>query len=191
MVARLEEAVEETKAELVEQIDGYLNYMVEQWIDDNAVALEGAMKVELVNGFIDGMKSLFKEHYFDIPEDRLDVVEEQANEIAELRSVLEELATEHNALVNEKVDLVKAAIIEQVAEELTATEQERFVGLAENVEFTTDEEYFDKLQTIKESYFPKSKQHSTFMVDDTPNVDLTEEVVHDQYVGEMAKRIKF
>ena len=166
--------------------------MVEQWIEDNAVALEGAMKVELVNGFIDGMKSLFKEHYFDIPADRLDVVEEQANEIAELRGLLEELSTEHEALVNEKVELVKAAIIEEVSEELTATEQEKFAALAENVEFTSDEEYFEKLQTIKESYFPKSKQTSPVIEHDTPSSDnLTEEVVHDQYVGELAKRIKF
>lgn len=193
LMARMDEAVEETKAELVEQIDGYLNHVVESWINDNAVALEGAMKVELVNSFIDGMKGLFKEHYFDIPEDRLDIVEEQAKEIAQLQEALNTLTEEHDELVGEKVALIKSAIQEEIANDLTETEKEKFAGLVENVEFTDSDEYQQKLETIKESYFPtKSNGESVIPTNDTPAV-MTEEQQKsvDAYVAQIAKGLRF
>ncbi len=193
IVSQLDEAVEEAKQELVDKIDGFLNTVVEEWVDDNAIALEGAMKVELVNSFIDGMKGLFKEHYFEIPDDKLDIVEEQANEINQLREALAELADEHDAIVNERVELTKAAIQEAVSDDLTDTEQEKFAKLAESIEFTSEDEYITKLETIKESYFPQGKGESVIPQDDAP-VELTEEVSNapvDPYVASIVNRIKF
>lgn len=189
---QINEAVEEVKAELVEQIDGFLNLMVEQWMDDNAVALEGSMKVELSNSFIDGLKGLFKEHYFDIPEDAIDIVEEQAKEIAELQAAAEEAQTVAKSMFEELLTLKTASIVEQVGDELTKTEKAKFVTLAEKVEYTSDEEYREKLQTIKESYFPATKQVSPIPQDDTPAV-LTEESrkAVDSYVDAIAKNLKF
>lgn len=189
---QITEAVEEVKSELVEQIDGFLNLMVEQWIDDNAVALEGSMKVELSNSFIDGLKVLFKEHYFDIPEDKIDVIEEQANEIAELQQSAQEAIEAANALQEELVSLKRAAILEKVGGELTTIEQEKFAGLAEKIAFTSDDEFAEKLNTIKESYFPKVSSGSPIPQDDTPAA-LTEEVQKkvETYVDAIAKNLRF
>lgn len=192
VVSRLDEAVEVAKQELVEQVNGFLNRIVEQWVDDNAIALEGAMKVELVNSFIDGMKGLFKEHYFEVPDDKLDIVEEQANEINQLKEVLQELVDSHDELILEKVEMTKSAMIESVTTTLTDIEKEKFAQLVENIKFTTEDEYVEKLDTIKESYFPKGKGGQLIPDMDTP-LELNEEVHArvDSYVDSIAKRIKF
>lgn len=189
---QLDEAVEEVKAELVEQIDGFINLMVEQWIDDNAVALEGSMKVELSNSFIDGLKGLFKEHYFDIPEDKLDVVEEQAKEISDLQTEAQQAIETANALQEELVALKRELVFESVAAELTKTEKEKFATLSENIAYTSDEEFTQKLNTVKGSYFPKSIAESAIPQDDTPAM-ITEEVRKnvDGYVDAIAKNLKF
>lgn len=191
VLSQLDEAVEETKSELVENIDGFLNYVVEQWVEDNNVALESAMKVELVNSFIDGMKTLFKEHYFEVPDEKLDIVEEQARQIQELEQTLIQIHEENEELVAEKVELQKSALQESIVDDLTATEREKFAGLVESVDYESDESYVQKLTTIKESYFPKGKGESYIPMEDTP-VELKEERSSgsgDSYIDAIASRI--
>ena len=190
--AQITEAVEEVKAELVEQIDGFLNLMVEKWMDDNAIALESSMKVELTNSFIDGLKGLFKEHYFDIPEDKIEVVEEQAAEIDGLQSELNEAVTVVEALHTELVALKQKSITESVSGDLTKTERAKFVSLSEKIEFTSEEEYSEKLMTIKESYFPRGHVTSPIPQNDVPAL-ITEESGKqtDEYIAHIAKNLKF
>lgn len=153
---KLEEAVEEVKGKLVEQIDGYLDFIVEQWIDDNAVALESGMKVELVNSFIDGMKNLFQEHYIDIPENKLDIVEEQARKIEELEAQATNLKEEKEEAVREVLVIQCEEVVSNLINGLTAIEEEKFRSLTENVEFEDLEEFESKAKTIRESYFKNS-----------------------------------
>lgn len=149
----MNEAVEVVKGELVEQIDGYLDEIVEQWMDDNAVALESGMKVELVNSFIDGIKNVFTEHYVEVPEDKVDVVEEQAIQIEELQDALASLQEEKESALAESAILRCEEIISEQAKGLTAIETEKFKSLVENIEFETEEEFATKAKIIRESHF--------------------------------------
>jgi hypothetical protein len=182
---QLVEAVEEVKSELVEQIDGFLNHVVEQWVGDNQIALEGGMKVELVNGFIDGLKDLFKEHYVDIPEDRLDLIEEQSEEIGVLTATAEKLAEERSVLEKELVALKSQLVFEDVASDLTSVQKEKFKELVESVEFSDEEAYADKLSTLKESYFPVGKAP---MLKDDRKVVLDESTDINQYAAAIANK---
>jgi hypothetical protein len=132
--------------------------MVEQWIEENKIALERGMKLEMVDSFIDGLKTLFAEHYVDMPEEKLDVVETQAKQIDDLAEMVDSLSDKNDALLEELVILKKASIFEDVAEELTRVEAEKFIDLCEGVEFTTEDEFKQKVTTIMESYFPKNRE---------------------------------
>jgi len=184
----LVEAVEEAKQELVEQIDGFLNTIVEQWVEDNAVALESAMKVEVVNSFIDGLKDLFKEHYFDVPEDKLDIVEDQATQINELTTQLSALVDITEGLQTKLNDITKKSIVEQVSSDLTKVEKEKFDGLTEKVEFESEEDFTNKVKTIKENYFPKGKG-GDILPGSEDSTKVTETV--NTYVDAIAKNLKF
>ncbi len=178
---QLGEAVEEVKGELVEQIDGYLDYVVEQWIDDNAVALESGMKVELVNSFIDGIKNVFQEHYVDIPEDKLDVIEEQATKIEFLESELSSIREEKEIAQKEAIVLRCNEIISDLSEGLTAIETEKFTSLVESVEFETEDEFESKAKTIRESYFKKGSNVDS--QDVTKKKEITESKATDDVVA--------
>jgi hypothetical protein len=183
------EAVETVRDDLVEQVDGFLNLVVEQWIEENQVALESGMKVELVNNFIDGLKTLFKENYVDIPEDKLDVIEEQSAEIAALAEGSEKLV-EHVAELEAELASIKSALVfESVADELTDVQAEKFKGLVENVEFTTVEEYTEKLETLRESYFPQGRTAPVETISESVTTEDTP--VMDFYVAAVAQNLKF
>lgn len=173
--AKLEEAVAESKEGLVEKVDGYLNYVVEQWIAQNEIALEHGMKSEILEGFVGGLKGLFEEHYIDIPEEKFDVLGSLENENAELQAKLDEqLAAnvELNKTINEskRADIVKAA-----AANMTETEKEKFFGLAEELSFEDAETFEKKVQTIRENYFNgKSSTVTESVVTDSPVEELTE-----------------
>ncbi len=154
----LNEAVEEVQNELIESIDGFLNYAVGQWVEDNHVALESGIKVEMVTNFIDGLKTLFKENYVEVPEDKLDVVEEQATRIAELEEALLVINQDHDRLCEENDSLKMTSIVEHVAKGLTLVQKEKFASLCEGLEYNSDEEFEQKVKTIKESYFKDGKE---------------------------------
>lgn len=174
--AKLEEAKAENKEGLVEKVDGYLNYVVEQWIAQNEIALEHGIKSDILEGFVGGLKGLFEEHYIDIPEEKFDVLGSLENENAELQAKLDEqLAAnvELNKTINEakRSDIIKAA-----AADMTETEKEKFFGLAEELAFEDSETFEKKVQTIRENYF-NGKTTSTVaesVVTDSPVEDLTE-----------------
>jgi hypothetical protein len=152
--ALLEAAVAEIQSELSEQVDEYLNYVVEQWVEENKVAIETGLKAELVEDFINGLKNLFAEHYIEIPEEKVDVTEELAARVAALE---EEVATRDAVLseVNKELNKGKkeTAII-HACEGLTQVQAEKLKSLAEGVEFTTEGDFANKLAVIRENYFP-------------------------------------
>ncbi len=179
---KLDEAVEVVKGELVEQIDGYLDYVVEQWIKDNAVALESGIKVELVNSFISGMKQVFEDHYIDIPEDKVNVVEEQAGRIEELESEVVSLREETELAITEATVVKCEKIISTLSSGLTAIQGEKFRELAEGVEFESVEEFETKAKTIRESYFKDGNSQ-----DVKPAQKLTEEKETSSTVSDVLK----
>jgi len=150
----LEEAVEAVKEDLTEKVNDYLSYVVEQWIADNEIAIESGLRSELTEDFIAGLRNLFTEHYIDVPAEKVDLVEELASKVEELEASLNEEIERGIDLSKALVESIKVEITHEVTEGLTATQVEKIKSLAESVEFSTEEEYKAKLETIRENYFP-------------------------------------
>jgi hypothetical protein len=150
----LEEAVETIKADLTEKVDDYLSYVVEQWMADNEIAVESGLRAELTEDFIGGLKNLFTEHYIDVPADKVDLVEELSTKVEELESKLNEEIETGIQLKKSLIESHKAEIAHEVCDGLAATQAEKVKALAESVDFSTEEEYKEKLETIRENYFP-------------------------------------
>ena len=154
--AEFDEAVESVKEELAARVDDYLNYMVQEWMTENAIAIEKGLRSEIVENFIDGLKDLFVEHYIDIPEEKVDVIEELADKVTALEEELNEQINKSVELSKELNEHKKIEAIYAVCEGLTQTQVEKIATLAEGVEFTTEDEFASKLNMIKESYFPSN-----------------------------------
>ena len=149
--------METFKEELTDKVDNYLNYVVEEWTKDNELAIERGLKGEIAEDFISGLKQLFEDHYIDVPDEKYDVLEGQSDKIAELEEKINEVI-EKNVKLKEAHDiLVRAQVISEVSEDLADTEVEKFKSLTDDVEFSNEENYREKLNTLKESYFPKQK----------------------------------
>jgi hypothetical protein len=148
-----EVAVEEIKEDLATKLDDYINYMAEEWLKENQLAVEKGLRAEIVESFINGMKDLFEEHYIDIPEEKVDVVEGLTTKVEELEASLNEQIQSAVEMKKELNEHKKIEAIHAVCEGLTQTQVEKMKSLAEGVEFTTDEEFADKLVTLRESYF--------------------------------------
>jgi len=148
-----EVAVEEVKEDLATKLDDYINYMAEEWLKENQLAVEKGLRAEIVESFISGMKDLFEAHYIDIPEEKVDVVEGLTSKVEELESSLNEQIQAAVEMKKELNEHKKFEAIHAVCEGLTQTQVEKMKSLAEGVEFTTDEEFADKLVTLRESYF--------------------------------------
>lgn len=153
LVEEFEAAVEEIKEDLAAKVDDYLNYMVEEWVKDNEIAIEKGLRAEIVEDFITGLKGLFEDHYIDIPEDKVNVVEELTAKVAELEESVNEQIKSAIEMKKELNEHKKFEAIYAACEGLTQTQVEKLKSLAEGVEFTTDEEFGTKLTTLKESYF--------------------------------------
>ena len=150
----LEEAIDAVKTELTEQVDDYLNYVVEHWIEENQIAIESGLRSELTEEFIAGLRNLFSEHFIDVPEDKVDLVEELAGKVESLEGQLNEEIERGIQYKKALVESTKNEILHTVCEGLTATQVEKIKSLAESAEFTTEEEFKEKLETIRENYFP-------------------------------------
>lgn len=174
--SKLAEQVEEIKDGLVDKVDGYLNYVVEQWMTDNEIALENGLKNEIMESFIAGMKGLFEQHYIDVPEEKYDVLGEMQQQIADMQSKLDEQLSANVEMKSKLDEMVRTSAIEEVASQMADTDAEKFRGLAEELSFDSAESFSQKLQTIKENYFGK-KQTATVesVVTDTPVEQLNEE----------------
>jgi hypothetical protein len=150
----LAEEVEEIKTELSERLDAYLEYVAGEWMEENALVIEHGLKTEMTESFLQGMKGLFEEHYVSIPEDKYDVLESMVEKLDEMETKLNE-QIERNVSLNKRLaESVADGIFEQVAEGLADTQKDKLASLAESVEFESEEEYREKLETLKESYFP-------------------------------------
>jgi hypothetical protein len=150
----LEERVAEIQEQLASDVDDYLNYVVEQWIEENEVAVESALRSELTEDFISGLRSLFAEHYIDVPEEKVSVVEELSSTVEELEEKLNEEIERNVALTSALNESRRFDLIDAVCEGLTTTQAEKLRGLVENVNYTNDEEFIEKISTLRENYFP-------------------------------------
>ena len=153
----LQEAKETAKSELTEKVDSYLNYVVEEWMKENELAIEKGVKGEIAEDFITGLKQLFEDHYIDIPDEKYNVLDAQATEIEELKGKLNEETKKVIDLSKEVGENTKASIFESVSDSLADSEKEKFKGLVESVDYEDADSYKQKLETIKESYFVKEK----------------------------------
>ena len=154
---KLSNETETIKEAMTEKVDSYLNYVVEEWMKENELAVERGIRTEIAEDFITGLKSLFKEHYIDVPEEKYNVLDDLTNQTKDLESKLNEQIEKNVNLTKEVSELNKREAIAEVSEDLTDTETEKFISMAENVEFDSAEKFKEKLETIKESYFPKTK----------------------------------
>ena len=153
----LVEEVEEIKTELNERVDSYLEYVADEWFTENSLAIEQGLKAELTESFIQGMKGLFEDHYVEIPEDKYDVLDTMVEKLDEMETKLNE-QIEKNVSLNKRLsESVADGIFEQVSGGLAATQKDKLASLAESVEFESESEYREKLETLKESYFPTYK----------------------------------
>lgn len=156
MNAQFDEAVEAVKEELASKVDDYLNYMVQEWIEENQIAIEKGLRAEVVESFMAGLKDLFVEHYIDIPEEKVDIVEELSDKVVELENELNEQIRKAVEMSKELNEHKKLEAIYAVCEGLTQTQVEKIVSLAEGVDFTTEDDFVNKMEMIKESYFPST-----------------------------------
>ena len=164
--SELEENINTTKEELTEKVDSYMNYVVEEWMKENELAIERGLKGEIAEDFISGLKQLCEDHYVDVPEEKYDVLEAQSEKISELEGRINEMMEEQIQTKSTNSKLVKEQVMSEVSSDLAETEIEKFKSLIEDVDFTNEESYREKLGTLKESYFPKSAPVVTEAIDD-------------------------
>jgi len=175
---QLAEQVEEIKDGLVEKVDGYLNYVVEQWMTDNEIALENGLKNEILESFVSGMKGLFQEHYIEVPEDKFDILGDMQQEIVDMKSKLDEQLSTNVDLSAKLNQMVRVSAIDEVSSQLADTDAEKFKALAEELSFEDSETFKTKLETIKENYFGQKQQTAKVdtVVTDEPVEQLDESV---------------
>jgi|SRR6056300_956843 len=157
--AKTQEVAEEinrVRDELTEKVDAYMNYVVEEWMKENELAIERGLKGEIAEDFITGLKGLFEEHYIDVPDEKYDILEAQSEKIDELESKINEQIEKSASLKKENDQLVRESVFAKVSSDLADTEVEKFKSLAEDVDFNGEESFTEKLNTLKESYFPKA-----------------------------------
>jgi hypothetical protein len=178
----LSEQVEEMKVELQDRVDSYLEYVSEEWVDENRLAIEHGLKSELTESFLSGLKGLFEEHYVTIPEDKYDVLHSMVEKLDEMETKLNEQIERNISLNKRLAESVADGIVSEVAEGLTITQKEKLASLAENVEFEGEDDFREKVVTLKESYFPRvpAQSRSAEGLNESDNVDAT------QYTGSMA-----
>ena len=154
---KLESEKETIKEAMTEKVDSYLNYVVEEWMKENELAVERGIRTEIAEDFITGLKGLFKEHYIDVPEEKYNVLDDLTNQNKKLEDKLNE-QIEKNVELSKKVsDAARHTIVAEISDDLADTEKEKFTSMAENVEYDSADKFREKLETIKESYFPKKK----------------------------------
>ena len=155
-VQEVAEEVNRVRDELTEKVDNYMNYVVEEWMKENEIAIERGLKGEIAEDFISGLKDLFAEHYIDVPDEKYDLLGTQSEKIDELEAKLNEQIEKSAEMKKSHDVLVRESVFAEVASDLADTEVEKFKSLAEDVEFNNEESFKEKLDTLKESYFPKA-----------------------------------
>ena len=177
--AKLVEEVEGMKDELIERVDSYLEYVADEWLQENALQVERGLRTEMTESFLEGMRGLFEEHYVTIPEDKYDVVENMVDKLDEMESKLNEQIEKNIAITKSLSEATGGNILSDVSEGLSSTQKEKLASLAEGVEFESEESYKEKLETLKESYFKTAPKRSESEV-------LNEEAATPDVSGNMA-----
>ena len=150
----LEEEVQEIKSELQERVDSYLEYVASEWLEENQIAVQTGLKEELSESFMTGLKGLFEDHYVSIPEDKYDVLESMVEKLDEMETKLNEQIEKNVSLNKRLAESVADGIFDEISEGLALSQKDKLASLAESVEFESEEEYREKLETLKEAYFP-------------------------------------
>jgi hypothetical protein len=171
---KLSTETETVKVAMVEKVDSYLNYVVEEWMKENELAVERGIRTEIAEDFITGLKGLFKEHYIDVPEEKYNVLDDLTNQVKDLESKLNEQIEKNVNLSKEVSESTRTTILKDVAADLADTEKEKFEKMAENVEFENATKFREKLDTVKESYFPKTKIEEATSRDEVDSVAANE-----------------
>ena len=181
--AKLVEEVEGMKDELIERVDSYLEYVADEWLQENALEVERGLRTEMTESFLEGMRGLFEEHYVSIPEDKYDVVENMVDKLDEMESKLNEQIEKNIAITKSLSEATGGNILSDVSEGLSSTQKEKLASLAEGVEFESEESYKEKLETLKESYFKAAPKRSDSEV-------LNESAATPEVSGSMAAYIQ-
>ena len=163
---KFEQESAKAKSELTEKVDSYLAYVVEEWMKENEIALERGIKGEIAEDFINGLKKLFEDHYIDVPDEKYNVLEDQASKIEKLEKDLNEQISKNVELNKEVGTKVRDEIQSKVSEDLADTAKEKFAKLAEGIEYSNAKDYQKKLETVKESYFGKKNNEAKENLDD-------------------------
>jgi hypothetical protein len=183
----LAEEVEKIKTELAERVDSYLEYVADEWISENALAVEQGLKTEMTESFLQGMRGLFEEHYVTIPEEKYNVLESMVEKLDDMETKLNEQIEKNISLNKRLSESVADGIFEQVSEGLADTQKDKLASLSESVEFESEIEYREKLETLRESYFP-SRGVSPSARTETLSEGL--DAVPESYSGSMASYLK-
>ena len=175
----IEEGIKSNKAELTEKVDTYMNYVVEEWMKENELAVERGLKGEIAEDFIAGLKQLFEDHYVDIPDEKYDVLQAQSDKIAELEEKVNKSIEESMEYKKSNDSLTREKVISESTSDLADTEIEKFKELTEDVDFGNEEDFRGKLETLKESYFPRVKKETTENIDNVEtgpaqDIDITD-----------------
>jgi hypothetical protein len=186
---KLEEGVAEARAELAERVDSYLEYVSDEWFTENALVIEHALKTEMTESFLSGMKTLFEEHYVQIPEEKYDVLESMVDKLDDMETKLNEQIEKNIALNSRLSESVADGVLDEVSEGLAQTQKEKLASLAESVEFESEEAYREKLNTLKESYF-NSKKESAAAKTETLSEGVDNAAPGEQHSGQMAAYLK-
>ena len=181
---KVEEATEALRGEITERVDGYLEYVSQEWLEENQLAVDQGLKAELSESFMTGMKSLFEEHYVSIPEEKYDVLESMVNKLDEMESKLNEQLEKNVALNRRLAESTSDGILSEISEGLAVTQKEKLASLAESVEFESENDYREKLVALKESYFPTNAPSA--QRDTSENLTEGAEPAAQDYTGSMA-----
>ena len=187
----LEEAITSVRNDLTEKVDDYLSYVVEQWMADNEIAIESGLRSELTDDFIAGLRNLFAEHYIDVPAEKVDLVDELAGQVEELESKLNEEIERGVEFKKALVESRKNEVTREVCDGLISTQVEKIKSLAESVEFSTEDEYKNKLETIRENYFPSGikKADESQLNEQVEDAEGEKKVINDPFVAAVSNAI--
>ena len=185
---KIAEEFDAVKEALAERVDSYLEYVADEWFEENALAVESGLQTEMTESFLTGMKSLFEEHYVTIPEDKYDVLESMVEKLDDMETKLNEQIEKNVSLNKRLAESVAEGILDNVSEGLAETQKEKLASLAEGVEFESEAKYREKLETLKESYFSSTKATST--ANKTETLSEGVESGHESYSGSMAAYMK-
>jgi hypothetical protein len=166
---------EEFTKELTEKVDGYLTYIVEEWMKENELAIERGIRTELVEDFMSGLRTLFTEHYIDIPEEKVDMVDDLFTKVEDLETSLDEEINRGVELQKELSQFKKDDVLRDATKDLADTETEKISKLAEGIEYENEEQYTEKLNVLKESYFPKSEAVTSEIAETDETIEVTDE----------------